>query len=164
MGRVPNLNRWWYPSIYIHVPVGQWLYNYSQWLYIVLEHSRSPSPHKMISHHTIIVLDYLIINQKIIFHKKCSWGPKTHKFFTYNFLFKNVPGVLKRTHIGGGDFGGVWGAPRPQPGVARGRKTIHFFLWPWSVTSQNSGTVRLGGQKLSSGNLGGGRIKNKKKN
>ena len=24
---------------------------YSQWLYIVLEHSRSPSPHKMISHH-----------------------------------------------------------------------------------------------------------------
>ena len=65
---------------------------------------------------------------------------------------------------GGGYFGGVWGAPRPQPGVARGRKTIHFFLWLWPVTSQNSGTVRLGGQKLSSGNLGGGRIKNKKKN
>ena len=30
--------------------------------------------------------------------------------------------------------GGVWGAPRPHPGVARGRKTIHFFLWPWHVT------------------------------
>ena len=30
----------------------------------------------------------------------------------------------------GGGFWGVWGAPRPHPGVARGRKTIHFFLWP----------------------------------
>ena len=29
---------------------------------------------------------------------------------------------------------------------------------------QNSGTVWFGGQKLSSGNLGGGRIKNKKNN
>ena len=29
---------------------------------------------------------------------------------------------------GGGDFG-VFGAPHaPHPGVARGRKTIHFFL------------------------------------
>ena len=27
-----------------------------------------------------------------------------------------------------GGFWGVWGAPRPHPGVARGRKTIHFFL------------------------------------
>ena len=48
--------------------------------------------------------------------------------------FKNVPGVLKRMHKiiyfsgGGGDFG-VFGAPHaPHPGVARGRKTIHFFL------------------------------------
>ena len=24
---------------------------YRQWFYIVLEHSRSPSPHKIISHH-----------------------------------------------------------------------------------------------------------------
>ena len=29
---------------------------------------------------------------------------------------------------GGGEFCGVWGAPRPHPGVAPGRKTIHFFL------------------------------------
>ena len=61
-------------------------------------------------------------------------------------LFKNVPGVLKRMPIfflgGGADFGGVWGAPRPHPGVARGRKTIHFFLWPWHVTGLNSGVVR----------------------
>ena len=60
---------------------------------------------------------------------------------------------------GGGRFWGVWGAPRPQPGVARGRKTIHFFLWPWPVTGLNSGMVQLGIQKLSSGNLGGRRIK-----
>ena len=44
------------------------------------------------------------------------------------FLFKNVPGVLKRMQQEGGGFWGVWGAPRPHPGVARGRKTIHFFL------------------------------------
>ena len=62
------------------------------------------------------------------------------------FPLRNVPGVLKRkksvffpyyfffqkcswgseTHFGGG--GCVWGAPRPHPGVVRGRKTIHFFL------------------------------------
>ena len=40
---------------------------------------------------------------------------------------------LTETHAiffseGGGGFWGVWGAPRPHPGVARGRKTIHFFL------------------------------------
>ena len=35
---------------------------YRQWLYIVLEYSRSPSPHKMINHHVDCehcVLDYL---------------------------------------------------------------------------------------------------------
>ena len=37
--------------IYIHVPVGQWLYIVSGYMHVVLEHSRSPSPHKMISHH-----------------------------------------------------------------------------------------------------------------
>ena len=51
------------------------------------------------------------------------------------FSLRNVPGVLKRQKKkifgGGGGFWGVWGAPRPHPGVARGRKTIHFFLWPW---------------------------------
>ena len=44
--------------IYMHVPAGQWLY-------IVLEHSRSPSPHKMISHHVDCehcVLDYLVFS------------------------------------------------------------------------------------------------------
>ena len=55
--------------------------------------------------------------------------------FLTEFFFQliNVPGVLKRpnkTNRGGGGFWGVWGAPRPHPGVARGRKTIHFFLWP----------------------------------
>ena len=69
----------------------------------------------------------------------------TEKFFS----LRNVPGVLKRKKkkfffptnfffqkcffskmflFGGGGFWGVWGAPRPHPGVARGRKTIHFFL------------------------------------
>ena len=47
--------------------------------------------------------------------KKCSWGSETHA--NKNLFFG-----------GGGGFWGVWGAPRPHPGVARGRKTIHFFL------------------------------------
>ena len=53
---------------------------------------------------------------EIFFAKKCSWVLNTQT------EFKNVPGVLKRTHIflGGG---GVFGAPH-----ARGRKTIYFFL------------------------------------
>ena len=55
-------------------------------------------------------------------------------FSLLKFFFKNVPGVLKRMQTkiyfsgGGGRFWGVWGAPRPHPGVARGRKTMHFFL------------------------------------
>ena len=65
------------------------------------------------------------LTEKKKFAKKCSWRLKTPK--------KNVPGVLKRMQTkiyfsGGGGFWGVWGAPRPHPGVARGRKTIHFFL------------------------------------
>ena len=57
-----------------------------------------------------------------------------------NFFFSliNVPGVLKRKtkiYLGGGGFWGVWGASRPHPGVARGQKMIHLFLWPWHVTS-----------------------------
>ena len=47
--------------------------------------------------------------------QKCSWGSETHA--NKNLFFG-----------GGGGFWGVWGAPRPHPGVARGRKTIHFFL------------------------------------
>ena len=54
--------------------------------------------------------------------KKCSWGLKTQK---KNFVFKNVPGVLKRMHKiiyfsgGGGDFG-VFGAPYAPTRGSRG--------------------------------------------
>ena len=44
-----------------------------------------------------------------IFFQKCSWGSETGGG-------------------GGGGLWGVWGAPRPHPGVVRGLKTIHFFL------------------------------------
>ena len=54
----------------------------------------------------------------IYFFQKCFWGSETHA----------------KKKISGGGFWGVWGAPRPHPGVAWGRKTIHFFLWPWHVT------------------------------
>ena len=71
---------------------------------------------------------------KKISAKKCFFPTKI-------FFFKNVPGVLKRMQTkiyfsgGGGGIFGVFGAPHaPTPGVARGRKTIHFFLWPWHVT------------------------------
>ena len=50
------------------------------------------------------------------FFQKCSWGSETHA--NKNLFFGG----------GGGGFWGVWGAPRPHPGVTRGRKTIHFFL------------------------------------
>ena len=60
--------------------------------------------------------------------------PKNKKYMkNFRFFFQKVPGVLKRMQTkiyfsgGGGDFG-VLGAPRPHPGIARGRKTIHFFL------------------------------------
>ena len=49
-------------------------------------------------------------------------------FFPTKFFFSKM--FLGLFFGGGGDFGGVWGAQRPHPGVARGRKTIHFFLWP----------------------------------
>ena len=51
---------------------------YGQWLYIVLEHSTSPSPHKMISHHVDDVIIQALCSGLLIF-------------------FKNVPGVLNRT-------------------------------------------------------------------
>ena len=50
--------------------------------------------------------------------KKSSWGSETHA--NKNLFFGG----------GGGGFWGVWGTPRSHPGVARSRKTIHFFLWP----------------------------------
>ena len=40
------------------------------------------------------------------------------------FSLRNVPGVLKRKK----KILGCLGRPTPPPGVARGRKTIHFFL------------------------------------
>ena len=82
--------------------------------------------------------------------------------------FKNVPGVLKRMHKiiffsgEGGDFG-VFGAPTPPSGGRAGSE--NDTLLPMTMTCERSGpAVRLGGQKLSSGNLGGGRIQNKNKN
>ena len=93
-----------------------------------------------------------ICNWKKNSANKCSWGLKTQKiiiknwgggannfwvFFPYKFFFQKCSWGSE-THAkkklffgGGGGFWGVWGAPRPHPGVARGRKTIHFFLWPW---------------------------------
>ena len=55
------------------------------------------------------------------YKKNGGGGRKMYKVFSLlNFFFKNV--------LLGGDFGGVWGAPRPHPGVAQGRKTILLFL------------------------------------
>ena len=89
----------------------------------------------------------------------CRWGGGEVEYLTEKIVsLRNVPGVFlefffptkfffskmflgfwnacKQKFIfrGGGGFWGVWGAPRPHPGVARGQKTIHFFLWPWHVT------------------------------
>ena len=55
---------------------------------------------------------FLVTEKKIA--KIFSWGLKTQKKMKFFSLL----------NLGGG----VWGAPRPHPGVARGRKTIHFFL------------------------------------
>ena len=74
--------------------------------------------------------------------KKCSWGPKTQKLFF--FFFKNNIDLF---FGGGGGFWGVWGAPRPHPGVARGRKAIHFFLnghdmWPVKILERSGLAVK----------------------
>ena len=53
-----------------------------------------------------------LVTEIIFSAKTSSWGLKT----------KN------KKFGGGGGLWGVWGAPPPHPGVARGRKTIHFFL------------------------------------
>ena len=54
--------------------------------------------------------------------------------------------------------------PRPKFYTRNAKYPVseEFIIGGLSVTGKNSGTVRLGGQKLSSGNLAGGRIKNKK--
>ena len=79
------------------------------------------------------------LTEKKISAKKCSWGLKTPQKKKKNFFLRGGGGGGRKisefffpTKIflvgGGGGFWGVWGAPRPHPGVARGRKTIHFFL------------------------------------
>ena len=78
------------------------------------------------------------LTEKKKFAKKCSWGLKTQKnakkrvFFPTKFCFSKMFlgfwNACKQKFIfrgGGGGFWGVWGAPRPHPGVARGQKTIH---------------------------------------
>ena len=55
------------------------------------------------------------------------------KFF-FSKMFLGFWNACKQKFRGGGGILGCLGAPRPHPGVARGRKTIHFFLWPWYVT------------------------------
>ena len=57
------------------------------------------------------------------FAKTSSWGLKTQ---TKTFFFQKCSRGSETP--GGGGIWGVWGAPRPHPSVARGRKTIHFFL------------------------------------
>ena len=67
--------------------------------------------------------------------KKNFWVFFPTKYF-FSKMFLGFWNACKQKFIfrGGGGFWGVWGAPRPHPGVARGRKTIHFFLWPWYVS------------------------------
>ena len=78
--------------------------------------------------------DYLLLHEDWGECSECSEGACRWRGGGGGGISKNVPGVLKRMQKkkfrGGGGFWGVWGAPRPHPGVARGRKTIHFFLWP----------------------------------
>ena len=181
---------------------------YSQWLYIVLEHSRSLCSLNLSLNHLIVHTKWLVNMQMMslycgllivwslidrlddvyrdiagfmylldvlvvvvhISHSNCwstyycttievsvlragrgrgGWGVEVFSNWNFFFLQKHRPGVLKRKKNfgrggtffsllffrgGGGRFWGVWGAPRPHPGVARGRKSIHFFLWPWHVT------------------------------
>ena len=115
----------WVLYAYIYICYWPWLYIGRG--YIVLEHS------------THLVFS----NWIIIFSQKHLPGVLKQKYFfggeffsLLNFFFKNVPGVLKRMQIfyffrRGGGFWGVWGSPRPHPGVARGRKTI---LLPMTMT------------------------------
>ena len=75
-----------------------------------------------------------------VLKRKINWGggggEKCLSFFPYNFCFKKCSGVLKRAG------------------------SENDTLLPMTMTCDRLKfwTVRLGGQKLSSGNLGGGRI------
>ena len=79
--------------------------------------------------------------------KKCSWGLKTQTktkkmgegrtfFFPTNFVFKNVPGVLKRMQkkifFGGGGNLGCLGRPTPSPGGRAGSE--NDTLLPMTMT------------------------------
>ena len=124
--------------IYMHVAnVPAWacccaVVIHMQWLYIVLEHW-------MVE----------VFSNWIIFFAKTSWGLKTQKCSWFNFFFR-----------GGG--GGILGAPHAPTRGSRGvgkRYTSSYDhdIWPVKILERS----RLGSQKLSSGNLGGGRIKKK---
>ena len=109
------------------------------------------------SHTAQLLLNYLLLkkhetqkNKKIIFATTIFFGSK------------NVPGVLKRQKKMEGGCLGAHHTPPPPPGGRAGLENA--TLLPLTMTGQNSGTIRLEGQKLLSGNLGGGKIKTRKNN
>ena len=73
-------------------------------------------------------------------------------FSLLKFFLKNVPGVLKRMQTknyfsgGGGGFWGVWGAPRPHPGVARvGKRYTSSYdhdMWPVKILERSGLAVK----------------------
>ena len=75
----------------------------------------------------------MLVTEIFFSAKTSSWGLKTQTknlggggvFFPTKFFCSKMFLVFFSE---GGGFWGVWGAPRPHPGVTRGRKTIHFFL------------------------------------
>ena len=94
-------------------------------------------------------------------------GEKCISCFTINLVFRKMflwSWNVKQNGVGrwGGGDAPRHATPRPSWGVALGREMTHFFLWPWPgpMTGENFGTIRLGAQKLSYENLGGGRRKN----
>ena len=107
-------------------------------------------------------MDFL--TEKKISTKKCSWGLKTPKiifiFFlgggAKNFIFSPTkiffPGVLKKNFGGGGGILGCLGRPTPPPGGRAGSENDTLLPMAMTCDRLNSGAVRLGGQKLSSGN------------
>ena len=141
---------------------------YSQWLYIVLEHSRSLCNLNL--NHLIVHTKWLVNMQMmslycgllivwtlidigwwcvqrhccfffpllIFFFQKCSWGSETHA----QFFFSG----------GGGGVWGVWGAPRPHPGgghVGSENDTLlpmtmicdRFKFWSLAVKSYHPETL-----------------------
>ena len=72
-----------------------------------------------------------LVTEKQNSPKKCSWGLKC--FFSLLICFKNVPGVLKRTHTFF-FWGGGWilGCPTPPPGGRAGSE--NDTLLPMTMT------------------------------